>query len=111
MIRGMVDTLDARLKSEGGDIESWLRLVRSRMVLGERDKAMVALDAVFVLRSQSGERTVAASDFFHGMFETAIAPGEPPPPGRFSITNDWPSLSARYCPASRAIMSVLPPGA
>ncbi len=42
----------------------------------ELPAAMVALDAVFVLRSQSGERTVAASDFFHGMFETAIAPGE-----------------------------------
>src|SRR5690349_21208110 len=41
---------------------------------------------------------------------TAIAPTAPPPPGRFSITNDWPSLSARYWPASRAIMSVLPPG-
>ena len=44
-------------------------------------------------------------------FATATAPTEPPPPARFSTTNGSPSLSARYCEASRAIMSVLPPGA
>jgi carbon-monoxide dehydrogenase medium subunit len=42
----------------------------------ELPAAMVALDAEFTLRSAQGERTIAASDFFHGMFETAIGPGE-----------------------------------
>ena len=42
----------------------------------ELPAAMVALDAVFVLQSAQGERTVEASSFFHGMFETAIGPGE-----------------------------------
>jgi cytochrome c-type biogenesis protein CcmH len=42
MIRGMVERLSERLHREGGDIEGWLRLVRSYMVLGERDKAQAA---------------------------------------------------------------------
>jgi cytochrome c-type biogenesis protein CcmH len=39
MIRGMVERLATRLKSEGGEPEAWLRLVRAYMVLGDRDKA------------------------------------------------------------------------
>ena len=42
MIRGMVARLSERLHREGSDIEGWLRLVRSYMVLGERDKARTA---------------------------------------------------------------------
>jgi cytochrome c-type biogenesis protein CcmH len=39
MIRGMVDRLAERLHRDGSDVEGWLRLVRSYVVLGERDKA------------------------------------------------------------------------
>jgi cytochrome c-type biogenesis protein CcmH len=39
MIRGMVAGLAERLGRDGSDVEGWLRLVRSYMVLGERDKA------------------------------------------------------------------------
>jgi cytochrome c-type biogenesis protein CcmH len=43
MIRGMVEKLSDRLHHDGGaDLEGWLRLVRSYMVLGERDKARAA---------------------------------------------------------------------
>jgi cytochrome c-type biogenesis protein CcmH len=42
MIRGMVDKLSDRLHHDGTDLEGWLRLVRSYMVLGERDKARAA---------------------------------------------------------------------
>jgi len=42
MIRGMVERLAERLHREGADLEGWLRLVRSYMVLGERDKAQAA---------------------------------------------------------------------
>jgi cytochrome c-type biogenesis protein CcmH len=42
MIRGMVDKLSDRLHQDGTDLEGWLRLVRSYMVLGERDKARAA---------------------------------------------------------------------
>ena len=45
MVRGMVARLAERLKNEGSDVEGWLRLLRSYMVLGERDKARAAAAA------------------------------------------------------------------
>jgi cytochrome c-type biogenesis protein CcmH len=43
MIRGMVARLAGRLKKDGSDFDGWLQLVRSYVVLGERDKAMSAV--------------------------------------------------------------------
>ncbi|HEX4409778.1 MAG TPA: c-type cytochrome biogenesis protein CcmI [Xanthobacteraceae bacterium] len=52
MIQGMVQRLADRLHSEGGDVESWLRLVRAYVVLGDRDKAKgTATDARRALQS------------------------------------------------------------
>jgi cytochrome c-type biogenesis protein CcmH len=42
-IRGMVDTLSARLEQQGGTVEEWLRLINARMVLGEQGPARDAL--------------------------------------------------------------------
>ena len=42
MIRSMVNGLEARLQSNGDDIEGWQRLIRARVVLGEMDKAKAA---------------------------------------------------------------------
>ncbi|MCF6327090.1 MAG: c-type cytochrome biogenesis protein CcmI [Devosiaceae bacterium] len=39
-IRSMVASLDARLASEGGTIEEWTQLVRSYLVLNEREMAL-----------------------------------------------------------------------
>jgi cytochrome c-type biogenesis protein CcmH len=39
MIRGMVQRLADRLHADGADVDSWLRLVRAYVVLGDRDKA------------------------------------------------------------------------
>ena len=39
-IAQMVDGLAARLKQNGNDLEGWMRLVRSYMVLGRRDDAV-----------------------------------------------------------------------
>ena len=44
MIRGMVARLETRLTEEPGDIEGWLRLARSRTVLGEAEQAVAALE-------------------------------------------------------------------
>ena len=38
----MVDGLDERLAAKGGTADEWLRLARSRGVLGERDQASQA---------------------------------------------------------------------
>jgi cytochrome c-type biogenesis protein CcmH len=43
MIRGMVARLADRLRSDAGDVEGWLRLVRAYTVLGDRDKARNAV--------------------------------------------------------------------
>jgi cytochrome c-type biogenesis protein CcmH len=42
MVRGMVERLAERLRKDGSDIEGWLRLVRSYVVLGDRDNARSA---------------------------------------------------------------------
>src|SRR5262249_45648191 len=43
MVRGMVERLSERLHHEdGSDVEGWVRLVRSYLVLGEREKARAA---------------------------------------------------------------------
>ncbi|UGA45629.1 c-type cytochrome biogenesis protein CcmI [Bradyrhizobium quebecense] len=43
MIQSMVDRLATRLKTNGDDVEGWLRLVRAYLVMGQRDKALSAL--------------------------------------------------------------------
>jgi cytochrome c-type biogenesis protein CcmH len=45
MIKGMIERLAERLGKDGSDIEGWLRLVRSYMVLGERERALAAAGA------------------------------------------------------------------
>ncbi|MGC2439567.1 MAG: hypothetical protein WA478_23140, partial [Pseudolabrys sp.] len=42
MIRGMVARLADRLKEDGSDFDGWLQLLRSYVVLGERNKAVSA---------------------------------------------------------------------
>ncbi len=45
MINGMVTRLAARLKDEPNDVEGWLRLIRSYVVLGRTDAAAEAARA------------------------------------------------------------------
>jgi cytochrome c-type biogenesis protein CcmH len=42
MVRSMVERLAERLKSDGSDVEGWLRLVRAYTVMGDRDAALSA---------------------------------------------------------------------
>ena len=42
-VQTMVAQLAERLHRDGSDLQGWLRLVRSYMVLGERDKALAAV--------------------------------------------------------------------
>jgi len=44
-IAEMVEGLSARLKQNGNDLEGWMRLVRSYVVLGRRDDAVTALSS------------------------------------------------------------------
>jgi cytochrome c-type biogenesis protein CcmH len=44
MVQGMVEGLQTRLNASPRDAEGWLKLIRSRMVLGDAAKAKTALD-------------------------------------------------------------------
>ena len=43
MVKGMVDSLAAKLKANPNDADGWLRLMRARMVLNDRGGATQAL--------------------------------------------------------------------
>jgi cytochrome c-type biogenesis protein CcmH len=56
IIRGMVERLAARLHRDGSDVEGWMRLIRSHVVLGEPDKARAAVsDARRALAADPGK--------------------------------------------------------
>lgn len=54
MIRGMVESLDAKLKEDPNNFEGWMRLVRSYAVIGEKDKAVAALKTALATFPASG---------------------------------------------------------
>jgi cytochrome c-type biogenesis protein CcmH len=54
MIAGMVDGLEHRLAQNPRDADGWVRLMRSRMVLGQSDRASAALQSA--LRAFNGDR-------------------------------------------------------
>ncbi len=65
MIEGMVEGLSARLQAEGGTIEEWTRLVRSRLVLGDKKAAQKAYDdarAAYPDASQRGALDALANE-------------------------------------------------
>ncbi|NJL08954.1 MAG: hypothetical protein HC900_12450 [Methylacidiphilales bacterium] len=43
MVRAMVEVLAQKLETDRGDVEGWMRLVRSHMVLGDSEKAKATL--------------------------------------------------------------------
>jgi cytochrome c-type biogenesis protein CcmH len=64
MIRGMVDGLASRLERSPRDADGWIRLIRSRIVLGESDLARQALAhglAVFADNAPEHDRIAAAA--------------------------------------------------
>jgi cytochrome c-type biogenesis protein CcmH len=64
MIRGMVDGLAVRLEQSPHDVEGWIKLIRSRVVLGEADQAKQALDralAIFDNAPQERSQIAAAA--------------------------------------------------
>ena len=47
MITAMVESLDQRLKNEGGTVDEWIRLIRSLVVLNRLNEAKAAYDSAF----------------------------------------------------------------
>lgn len=62
MIRGMVESLDAKLSEEPNNFEGWMRLVRSYAVLNDKDRAAGALKrglAAFPPPGEQGRQLLA----------------------------------------------------
>ena len=62
MIRGMVESLDAKLSADPKNFEGWMRLVRSYAVLNDKDRAASALKrglAAFPAASEQGKQLIA----------------------------------------------------
>ncbi|MEM5473419.1 c-type cytochrome biogenesis protein CcmI [Hoeflea sp. AS60] len=57
MIASMVEGLEAKLADNPDNIAGWLRLVRSHVVTGNRDKAQAALDRAFAVFAPSGSES------------------------------------------------------
>ncbi len=58
MIRGMVDGLANRLDQSPRDADGWIKLIRSRVVLGEADQAKRSLQRALAVFPEDGpERT------------------------------------------------------
>ena len=58
MIRGMVDGLANRLERQPRDAEGWIKLIRSRVVLGDTELANKSLEqALTIFREDGPERT------------------------------------------------------
>lgn len=55
-IAGMVEGLSARLMQNGGSVDEWTRLVRSRLVLGQTEAAQLAYDAARKAYPDAGDR-------------------------------------------------------
>ena len=62
-IRQMVDGLAERLYADGGDLNEWQRLIRSYMVLGNRDKAQEAFKKAGQALAKSPQDVAALQKF------------------------------------------------
>ncbi|MGP0106396.1 c-type cytochrome biogenesis protein CcmI [Rhodoblastus sp.] len=108
MIQGMVSRLASRIDKNGGAADEWLRLIRSYAVLGQPDKAKVALASA---RKAHGADAKAAADFdaiekeFHldgsapvSAAEAPAKPAEPATPAGAAAGSAAPADAAKNPP-------------
>ena len=65
MIRGMVDGLEDKLKTDANDLEGWLRIIRARTVLNDLDKAKAA----FATATATFQQDARAMALLNGLAE------------------------------------------
>ena len=67
MIRGMVDGLAARLEQSPNDVEGWVKLIRSRKILGENDAAAEALHRALDIFNSAPQEKEKIVTLGHGL--------------------------------------------
>jgi cytochrome c-type biogenesis protein CcmH len=78
MIRGMVDGLAARLKQDGSDVDGWVKLIRSYIVLGEQDKAQSAINEAQQALANSPEKQKLLKSGIKQLEDAAVVPASRP---------------------------------
>lgn len=81
-IRGMVESLAARLEDEPDDIEGWLMLGRSRAVLGEPDAAKAAFERAVALGPERPDILMA---YASSLLQPSETPGGDPVVGAEAV--------------------------
>jgi len=93
MIRTMVDSLAARLESNPGDIDGWLRLGRAREVLGEPDKSVEAYAKAAAL---APDRLDAQTAYANALFKTLPKDGDKLPQNFVAVMRHILELDPNY---------------
>jgi cytochrome c-type biogenesis protein CcmH len=67
MIRGMVERLAARLSQDGSDVNGWIMLTRSYLVLGDRARAEATVTAARTAIGDNAESRRQLDDGLKGL--------------------------------------------
>ena len=74
MIHGMVDKLAAELKQNPHDADGWQRLMRARMVLGQKTEALAAYRAARGAFAQDPNQLASLDSSAHALGVTGAQP-------------------------------------
>ncbi|EJW10175.1 Cytochrome c heme lyase subunit CcmH [Rhodovulum sp. PH10] len=113
MVRGMIDGLAARLKQDGSDVQGWLRLVRSHVVMGDRAAALAAAaDARAALAGNSEKLALLDQGLRETGLDPAAAAASVAPGPRVTAPAGpaiaLPALPEQSAPAARVEASATP---
>jgi cytochrome c-type biogenesis protein CcmH len=81
-MQAMVDKLAERLKAQGGDVDSWLMLVRSYEMLGEHDRALAAAAEARQAFASDPEKLFNFDQLLHAANSSAASTSTPNPPSK-----------------------------
>ena len=85
MIRGMVEKLQARMDADGSDVEGWLRLAQSRLVLGENDRARATFEQALSRIRTSRRCSRAMAGMLLGPVRSRYRPARGRRPGQRAV--------------------------
>lgn len=74
MIHGMVEKLAAELKQKPHDADGWQRLMRARMVLGERNQALAAWRSARNAFAKEPDQLASLNSAAHALGVTGVQP-------------------------------------